>query len=116
MNRTFNLLFFIKKNKIKSDGTAPIYLRITIDGVPKEISAKRSIHPDKWDNKLQKVSGNSIETKSLNAYLKTLEQQEVEGIFKLSNSKIHQSFFQENHLYLFYLSPFLALTPLLAQP
>ena len=63
MNRTFNLLFFIKKNKIKSDGTAPIYLRITIDGVPKEISAKRSIHPDKWDNKLQKVSGNSIETK-----------------------------------------------------
>lgn len=87
MNRTFNLLFFIKKNKIKSDGTAPIYLRITIDGVPKEISAKRSIHPDKWDNKLQKVSGNSIETKSLNAYLKTLEQQVYEAHHEVLKDK-----------------------------
>ena len=87
MNRTFNLLFFIKKNKIKSDGTAPIYLRITIDGVPKEISAKRSIHPDKWHNKLQKVSGNSIETKSLNAYLKTLEQQVYEAHHEVLKDK-----------------------------
>src|SRR5690606_3937227 len=87
MNRTFNLLFSIKKNKIKSDGTAPIYLRITIDGVPKEISAKRSIHPDQWDNKHQKVSGNSIETKSLNAYLKTLEQQVYEAHHEVLKDK-----------------------------
>ena len=75
MNKTFNLLFFIKKSKIKANGTAPIYLRITIDGKPKEIASKRYIQPEKWDNKLQKVSGSSDETKSLNLYLKTLEQQ-----------------------------------------
>jgi site-specific recombinase XerD len=75
MNKTFNLLFFIKKSKIKANGTAPIYLRITIDGKPKEIASKRYIQPDKWDNKLQKVSGSSDEVKSLNLYLKTLEQQ-----------------------------------------
>jgi site-specific recombinase XerD len=74
MNKTFNLLFFIKKSKIKANGTAPIYLRITIDGIPKEISSKRTIQPERWDNKLQKVSGSSDEVKSLNAYLKTLEQ------------------------------------------
>ncbi|WP_209391433.1 site-specific integrase [Chryseobacterium sp. RR2-3-20] len=75
MNKTFNLLFFIKKNKIRKNGTAPIYLRITIDGKASEIAAKRYIGSQKWDNKSQKVVGNSQEAKTLNSYLKTLEQQ-----------------------------------------
>lgn len=75
MNKTFNLLFFVKKNKIKANGTAPIYLRITIDGKAKEIASKRYIAPDKWDSKMQKAMGTSEEIKLLNAYLKTLEQQ-----------------------------------------
>lgn len=74
MNKTFNLLFFIKKNKIRTNGTAPIYLRITVDGKAAEIAAKRYIDPKKWDNKAQKVIGNS-QDKTLNSYLKTLEQQ-----------------------------------------
>lgn len=75
MNKTFNLLFFIKKNKIRTNGTAPIYLRITVDGKAAEIAAKRYIAPKKWDNKSQKAVGNSQEAKTLNSYLKTLEQQ-----------------------------------------
>tara|TARA_R110000868_G_scaffold406978_1_gene687833 strand:- start:5580 stop:6818 length:1239 start_codon:yes stop_codon:yes gene_type:complete len=75
MNKTFNLLFFIKKSKIKANGTAPIYLRITIDGIPKDIASKRYIEPDRWDNKLQKAAGATDEVKSLNRYLKTLEQE-----------------------------------------
>ncbi len=75
MNKTFNLLFFIKKNKIRTNGTAPIYLRITIDGKAAEIAAKRYIDPKKWDNKAHKAVGNSQEAKILNAYLKTFEQQ-----------------------------------------
>ncbi len=74
MNKTFNLLFFVKKNKIRTNGTAPIYLRITIDGEAAEIAAKRYIDPKKWDNKSQKAVGNSQEAKTLNSYLKTLEQ------------------------------------------
>ncbi len=87
MNKTFNLLFFIKKSKIKANGTAPIYLRITIDGKPKEIASKRYIQPDKWDNKLQKVSGYSEEVKALNAYLKTLEQQVYEAHHQVMKDK-----------------------------
>ncbi|KFF01290.1 recombinase [Chryseobacterium formosense] len=75
MNKTFNLLFFIKKNKIRTNGTAPIYLRITVDGKAAEIAAKRYIDPKKWDNKSQKAIGYSQESKTLNSYLKTLEQQ-----------------------------------------
>lgn len=74
MNKTFNLLFFVKKSKVRPNGTAPIYMRITIEGKKADISSKRYIEPQKWDNKVQKVIGNSQETKTLNVYLKTLEQ------------------------------------------
>jgi len=74
MNKTFNLLFFIKKNKIRINGTAPIYLRITIDGKAADIAAKRYIDPHKWDGKAHKALGNTQEAKTLNLYLKTLEQ------------------------------------------
>ncbi len=91
MNQTFNLLFFIKKGKgkIKTNGTAPIYYRITIDGIPKEISAKRKILPDHWDNKLQKVIGKSEEAKSLNSYLKTLEQEVYDVHHMMMKDKIN---------------------------
>jgi site-specific recombinase XerD len=75
MNKSFNLLFFVKKAKTVANGTAPIYLRITIDGKITELAAKRYIQPDKWNSAAQKVSGTSEEVKELNSYLKTLEQQ-----------------------------------------
>ena len=43
MNKTFNLLFYVKKAKINFLGESPIYLRITIDGKISEISTKRTI-------------------------------------------------------------------------
>ncbi|MDP9956603.1 hypothetical protein J2X97_002262 [Epilithonimonas hungarica] len=55
MNKTFNLLFYVKKSKVNSEGEAPIYLRITIDGRICEISTKRTIHISKWVAKAQKV-------------------------------------------------------------
>jgi site-specific recombinase XerD len=78
MNKTFSLLFYVKKSKILANGTAPIYLRITIDGKPKEITTKRHVEPDKWNSATQKVNGNSEEVKALNSYLKTLEQEVFE--------------------------------------
>ena len=87
MNKTFNLLFFVKKSKIKANGTAPIYLRITIDGIPKEISSKRNVLPAKWDSKQQKVIGNTEEVKAINAYLKTLEQEVYEAHHMMMKDK-----------------------------
>jgi site-specific recombinase XerD len=89
MNKTFNLLFLIKKSKIKANGTVPIYLRITIDGVPKEISSKRYILPEKWESKLQKVSGNSPEVKAINSYLKALEQEVYDAHHSVIKDKQH---------------------------
>ncbi len=49
MNRTFGLLFYFKRSKMISDGTAPIYLRITIESESVEISSKRYANPGKWN-------------------------------------------------------------------
>ena len=42
---TFTTLFWINKTKAKQ-GEAPIYARITVDGVRAELSIKKSVSPD----------------------------------------------------------------------
>lgn len=74
MNKTFNLLFYVKKSKINANGEVPIYLRITVDGKITEISTKRTVNSKKWNSPMQKVNGTTEEVKSLNFYLKTFEQ------------------------------------------
>lgn len=87
MNSTFNLLFFIKKNKIRANGTAPIYLRITIDGKAADISCKRYVEPERWDIKARKVTGSSQESRTLNTYLKTLEQKVYDHHYEMLKEK-----------------------------
>jgi site-specific recombinase XerD len=87
MNKTFNLLFYVKKSKTLSNGTAPIYLRITIDGKQTEIAVKRYIQPDKWNGQAQKANGTSEEIRSLNAYIKTFEQEVYEAQHQLQKDK-----------------------------
>ena len=74
MNKTFNLLFLLKRNKVNNKGEVPVYLRITIDGKRMEISTKRTILPTMWNSQSQSVKGSSEASKSLNFYLKTFEQ------------------------------------------
>lgn len=83
MNKTFNLLFYVKKSKVNSEGQAPIYLRITIDGKICEISTKRTIHIFKWVAKAQKVSGSNEAAKSFNMYLKAFEQKVYDTYYSL---------------------------------
>ena len=87
MNKTFNLLFYVKKAKVNSAGEAPIYLRITIDGKISEISTKRIVNPLKWNSAMQKISGSSEENKSLNFYLKTFEQKVYNTYHELMRDK-----------------------------
>ncbi|WP_066440689.1 Arm DNA-binding domain-containing protein [Chryseobacterium sp. CCH4-E10] len=87
MNKTFNLLFYVKKSKVNSEGQAPIYLRITIDGKICEISIKRTIHISKWVAKAQKVSGSNEAAKSVNMYLKSFEQKVYDTYYSLIKPK-----------------------------
>ncbi len=72
MNKTFGLLFYLKKSKIDAQGKCPIYLRITIDGKRTEISTKRTIEVNKWNAKAYKAIGRTEDIRELNAYLDSL--------------------------------------------
>ncbi len=67
-NHTFSVLFWINKSKI-TNGTAPLYARITVNGKRAEISLKRSIEPAKWVSESESCKGNSESARILNSYL-----------------------------------------------
>jgi hypothetical protein len=49
LDKSFGLCFYLKKPKNYVKGPVPIYLRITVDGVTKELSAKRACEPIRWN-------------------------------------------------------------------
>lgn len=51
------LTFLLQEKKIKKDGNAPIYLRITINGTRSEVSTKIDVAPTKWDSKKGLIKG-----------------------------------------------------------
>lgn len=51
---TFKVVFFCKKTKVNKKGKAPIYVRITIDGVSTEIFTKCQIEPEHWNQKAER--------------------------------------------------------------
>lgn len=69
---TFNVSFFIKKNKLNKNGQAPIYGRITVNGERAEFSTSRKINPTKWQS--GQVKGKTIELKAIQAHLDTTRQ------------------------------------------
>ena len=73
LEKSFSLLFYLKKPKNYQNGVMPIYLRITVDGIAKEISTGRSCDPLKWNSRSGRCSGTKEDIKSLNAFLDTLQ-------------------------------------------
>lgn len=88
MISTFNLNFALKKSKLLANGTAPIYLRLTIEGNRIEFTTRRYINPSRWDVKAQKMTGTHQESRCFNLYLKTLEQQVYDAHRQLMETKV----------------------------
>lgn len=57
---TFKVVFFCKKMKVNKKGKAPIYVRITIDGVSTEIFTKCQIEPEHWNKGLSPFNPESM--------------------------------------------------------
>ena len=62
-----------------ADGTASLYMRLTVDELRIELSAKYFIDPVKWSQGAGKVIGNTEEARKLNTYLRNLEQEVYEA-------------------------------------
>ncbi len=84
ISKSFGLLFYLKKQHGDTKVHRPIYLRITVDGVMKEMSIHRSWDPAKWNAKAGRAivpkspprhatASPESEAHALNGYLDTLQ-------------------------------------------
>jgi len=48
--KTFSIMFFIKRTKLRKNQEAPVFLRIIVNGERADISIQRSINPDQWNS------------------------------------------------------------------
>ena len=70
LEKSFGLFFFLKKPKTENaDGLRYVYLRLTVDGVSKEVSTNRLWTPVKWNAAAEKATGTKEESKTLNSFL-----------------------------------------------
>lgn len=69
---TLGVSFFVKKYKAK-EGTAPLYLRISVNGKNADTSLKRRIPVNIWLAKDDKIKGATPEIKQLNLYLEKVK-------------------------------------------
>jgi hypothetical protein len=83
LEKSFGLLFFMRKTKNYKTGPLPIYLKITIDGAATELSSKRKCEPSQWSGKSGRAIGNKESVKELNHYLDSLEQKVFQAKRKL---------------------------------
>lgn len=74
---TFGIQFVIRKHRIKDD-KAPIYARVTVNRERAEISIKKRIHVDNWNNGRGMAKGKSPEISKLNSYLEQIRSQLTE--------------------------------------
>ena len=79
MRSTFKVLFFLKRDKQKKDGSVPVYCRITIDGKEARFGMKKNIDPKLWNVKEGKATGKSAESSEIN----TLLEKTKAGIHKI---------------------------------
>lgn len=73
MKSTFRILFYVKKDKKRADGTYPVMCRITIDGQPSRFNTKVNVNPDIWDARAGIAIGKSNEAVEVNALLNEIK-------------------------------------------
>ena len=51
MKSTFSVIYYLKRQVVKKDGTVPVMGRITVDGTQMQFSCKLTVDPKLWDTK-----------------------------------------------------------------
>lgn len=72
MRSTFNILFYINRNKVKTDGTTVVLCRISIDGKQTVLSTGIYCNPDNWNAK-KGLTGNERDNNRLSEFRVRLE-------------------------------------------
>ncbi|HEY4111862.1 site-specific integrase, partial [Puia sp.] len=69
MEKSLGILFFLRKPSPMRPGPRLVFLRITVDGIPKELSLKRTWDKNKWQPNPGRTTGTAADAKALNAFL-----------------------------------------------
>jgi integrase len=69
LEKSFGLFFFLKQPKNQKSDERYVYLRVTVDGISKELSTKRVWNSSRWDQNTGRAKGNKEDALKLNAYL-----------------------------------------------
>jgi len=72
-------MFFLKHPKNYLKGNMYIYLRITVDGVSKELSTKRAWDPARWHVRSGRAQGTKEDARALNVMLDTIAMKAQEA-------------------------------------
>jgi hypothetical protein len=68
-NTKLDVLFFVKKTKLLKNGEAPVCMRITVDSRRTELMIKRSVAPNRWNQKKECATGNDYASRELNHFI-----------------------------------------------
>lgn len=71
LETSFGLSFFLKPST-KESNSRYLYLRVTVDGVRKELSTKRKWDPKRWDAKSERAIGAKEDARAFNTFLDTM--------------------------------------------
>lgn len=71
MRSTFKVLFFLKRDKQKTNGLIPLFCRITVDGQEVRFSMKCDANPQVWDVKTSRATGRTTEAAQINSLVDT---------------------------------------------
>ncbi|MDR3873416.1 MAG: Arm DNA-binding domain-containing protein, partial [Phocaeicola sp.] len=69
MKSTFSVIYYLKRQVVKKDGTVPVMGRITVDGSQTQFSCKLTVDPKLWDTKGGRVTGRSTAALETNRML-----------------------------------------------
>jgi len=89
LTASFGLTFFMKTPR-KETNVRVIYLRITVDGVPKETSTRQQWDVTRWSQRTERATGNKEDARSVNFFLDTLQTkiQQYKGELLLNGQNI----------------------------
>jgi site-specific recombinase XerD len=74
MEKSFGLLFYLKKPKGFKSGDVPIYMRVTVNTGVAEVSTKQKCDPSKWNATAGRVEGKTQPAKAVNDYLDVVQR------------------------------------------
>lgn len=69
---TFGMTFYIRRTKLDKTGKAPVFLRITMNGLRADTSIKYHISPQLWNTAKGRALENSREGKEVNRMLEAV--------------------------------------------